>query len=253
MLTELQGLVTNWVAALAALLPFGYAFGAGMVSAVNPCGFVMLPAYLSLYLGLQETDFKARSAPRRVGRGLLVGLSVSLGFLLLFALAGLLISAGGRYLMAYAPWVGELIGIGLVLLGLWQLAGRTVYTSLGERLADRVTGVRSSTFSGFFLFGLAYAAASLSCTLPVFMIVVGTALGAGGLLNGLLQFLSYWLGMAAVVVTLTLALALFKQGVATNLRRAIPYVQRVAAVLLLGAGVYLMLYWGSAAGLVAVG
>src|SRR5438067_4106077 len=135
MLTELQGLVTNWVAALAALLPFGYAFGAGMVSAVNPCGFVMLPAYLSLYLGLQEADFKLRSAPWRVGRGLLVGASVSLGFVLLFALAGLLISAGGRYLMAYTPWIGALIGLGLVALGVWQLAGRTVYTNLGERLA----------------------------------------------------------------------------------------------------------------------
>src|SRR5438093_10814929 len=99
MLTELQGLITNWVAALAALLPFGYAFGAGMVATVNPCGFVMLPAYLSLYLGAQESDFAERSTAARLLRGLSVGLSVSLGFVLLFAAAGLVIAAGGRYLL----------------------------------------------------------------------------------------------------------------------------------------------------------
>src|SRR3954451_18569282 len=83
---SIQGLITNWIAALALLLPFGYAFGAGMVAAVNPCGFVMLPAYLSLYLGLREADFASRPAAERIVRGLAVGGSVSLGFILLFAL-----------------------------------------------------------------------------------------------------------------------------------------------------------------------
>src|SRR6476661_8888410 len=110
MLTELQGLVTNWVAALAALLPFGYAFGAGMVAAVNPCGFVMLPAYLSLYLGLREADFASRPAAERILRGVAVGGAVSMGFIVLFALAGTAISAGGRYLLAWTPWFGTLIG-----------------------------------------------------------------------------------------------------------------------------------------------
>src|SRR5207253_5133298 len=33
-----------------ASLPFGYAFAAGMVTAVNPCGFVLVPAYLGRHL-----------------------------------------------------------------------------------------------------------------------------------------------------------------------------------------------------------
>ncbi len=242
-MVEIENLAANFVAAIAALLPFGYAFGAGMVAAVNPCGFVMLPAYLSLYLGLREAEFAKRPAPERIARGLLVGASVSAGFVLLFAIAGVIISAGGRYLLASMPWVGTLIGVALVVLGLFQLAGRTLYTGLFERLADRFGGRRSATFNSFFLFGLAYAAASLSCTLPVFMVVVGTGLAAGGFLSGALQFVSYALGMALVVVTLTVALALFKQGVANMLRQAIPHIQRVAAALLLLAGVYLILYW----------
>jgi hypothetical protein len=41
---------------LANVLPLGYAFGAGMVAAVNPCGFALLPAYLALFLGGRDAD-----------------------------------------------------------------------------------------------------------------------------------------------------------------------------------------------------
>jgi cytochrome c-type biogenesis protein len=246
---EIQGLVTNWVAALAALLPFGYAFSAGMVAAVNPCGFVMLPAYLSLYLGAHEATFAERSLLSRVLRALLVGISVSGGFVLLFGAVGLAVSAGGRYLMAATPWVGVLIGLALVGLGILQLAGKSIYAGAFERLAERGTDPKASTLRGFLLFGLAYGAASLGCTLPVFLVVVGSAVASAGWLAGTLQFVSYGLGLGAIVVTLTIALALFKQGVATTLRRVVPHVQQAAAVLLLLAGVYLVIYWAPSVGL----
>jgi len=35
-MNELQILLANWMNAVAVLLPFGYSFGAGMVSTVNP-------------------------------------------------------------------------------------------------------------------------------------------------------------------------------------------------------------------------
>ena len=54
LMAELQQLFTQWVSNVANLIPLGYAFGAGMVSAVNPCGFAMLPAYLGLYLGSRD-------------------------------------------------------------------------------------------------------------------------------------------------------------------------------------------------------
>jgi len=34
--------------------PLAFAFGAGMVATVNPCGFAMLPAYLSFFLGIED-------------------------------------------------------------------------------------------------------------------------------------------------------------------------------------------------------
>jgi cytochrome c-type biogenesis protein len=243
---ELQTLLAGWVSGLAELLPFGFAFGAGMVAAVNPCGFAMLPAYLSLYLGAEEEDFEKRSAATRLLRALLVGAIVSLGFVLLFGIAGLVISAGGAAILGAMPVLGILIGAALVLLGLWMLAGRSLYAGAFERFADHVGDPKDVSLRGFFLFGLAYGVGSLSCTLPVFLMVLGTGIASGGLLSGAGQFLSLSLGMASVLVALTLALALFKQGLLKWLRKAVPYVRLASAALLVLAGAYVIYYWWSA-------
>ena len=242
-MSGLQELVTGWLTGLGALLPFGFAFGAGIVAAVNPCGFAMLPAYLSLYLGSQEEGFEKRSAVGRAFRAVLTGGVVSLGFVLLFGLAGVIVAAGGSAILGTMPRVGAVIGAGLILMGLWMLAGRTIYTSVFERLAARVGDPTSMGVRGFFLFGLAYGLASLSCTLPVFLAVMGGGLTAGSFVSGAGQFVSYGLGMTSVLLILTLALALFKRGVVSRLRGIVPYVQTLSAALLVLAGAYIVLYW----------
>ncbi|HBY99237.1 MAG TPA: hypothetical protein DEP84_35735 [Chloroflexi bacterium] len=147
-----------------------------------------------------------------------VGSSVSAGFILLFAVAGLVISAGGRVLITAMPWLGGLVGLGLIVLGIALLAGRSWSSALFEQLADRIGPGGATTQRGFFLFGVAYGLASLSCTLPIFLVVVGNALTRGDLLGNMVQFLSYALGMATVVVSLTLALGVFKAGLVHWLR-----------------------------------
>ena len=108
------------------------------------------------------------------------------------------------------------------------------------------------SLKGFLLFGIAYGAASLSCTLPVFLAVIGGSLtvsgAGGGLLAGTGQFLSFGFGMAAVLIALALALAFFKQGLLKWLRGAMPYVRLASAVLLVLAGAYIIYYWLSSGG-----
>jgi cytochrome c-type biogenesis protein len=241
--SDLQALLAGWLTELAVVLPFGFAFGAGMVAAVNPCGFAMLPAYLSLYLGAEENGFDKRPSMSRLLRALLVGATVSSGFVLLFGLAGVVISAGGNVLLEMMPALGIVIGGILVLMGLWMLAGRALHAGAFERLAGRVGDPRNVSVPGFFLFGLAYGAASLSCTLPAFLAVVGSSLASGGVLAGAGRFFGFALGMGAALVTLTGALAFFKQGLVTWLRRAVPYMHLTSAVLLVLAGAYVIFYW----------
>jgi cytochrome c biogenesis protein CcdA len=241
--SALQELLTGWITSLGALLPVGFAFGAGMVAAVNPCGFAMLPAYLSLYLGAREEEFAKRSARTRALRALQVSLAVSSGFVLLFGAAGVVVAAGGLALLGVMPWVGLSIGVVLIVVGLWMLAGRGLYASFFQRIAGRLGTPNLASPKGFFLFGLGYGAASLSCTLPVFLLVVGNGIAAGGFLPAMARFMGYALGMASVIVALTLALAFFKVGLVAWFGRAMPHVRLASAVLLLGAGVYLVLYW----------
>lgn len=242
-MNALQELATQWLTSLGALLPLGFAFGAGIVSAVNPCGFAMLPAYLSLYLGNQEAGFEKRSATGRVARALMIGLVVSLGFVLLFGVAGVIVSAGGSAILGTMPWVGVVIGVALILMGFWVLAGKSLYAGAFERFAGRIGDPKSMSIRSFFLFGLAYGLASLSCTLPVFLAVMGSSLAAGGLAASAGQFASYGLGMTSVLIVLTLALALFKGGVVSRMRSVTPYVQPISALLLVLAGGYIIYYW----------
>ncbi|MCH9044512.1 MAG: cytochrome c biogenesis protein CcdA [SAR324 cluster bacterium] len=243
-MTQLQQYFANWMGMLVDHLPVGYAFGAGMMSTVNPCGFALLPVYLSLYLGTQESGFYQTSPLLRGLKALMVAAMVSAGFVALFAAMGVLISAGGRILIAAMPWIAMVIGLGLTVLGLWMLTGRHLSLGLFSRLGSRIGDPRTTGIRGFFLFGLAFGATSLSCTLPIFLVVVGSALAAGSFLAGMAQFFSYGLGMGVVLLLLTLAVALFKEGLmVARIRKVMPYVHHVTAVLLILAGSYIIYYW----------
>lgn len=243
-MTELQQLAVSWLEVLLAYLPVSYAVGAGMVSTANPCGFAMLPAYLSLYLGARDSGFYQRSVGFRTLKALLVGLIVSAGFVTLFAIVGAGISAGGSFLIPAMPWIALFIGLSLVVLGLAMLAGRSVPAGFMGRIAGRFRKPGSSGVRGFFLFGVAFGAASLSCTLPIFLMVVGSALASGGFISGLAQFVSYGVGMGLVLIGLTLGIAIFKEGiVVSGLRAVLPWAERAAAVLVVAAGGYILYYW----------
>ena len=246
-MSDIQTFLSEFLSELAAALPFGIAFGAGMVAAVNPCGFALVPAYLSLYLGTEEEGFSERHAAYRLLRALVVGFLVSSGFVVLFAAAGFIISAGGTFLVEAAPVLGVLVGEALVVFGVWMLlARRGPYTAVFGRLAARLGDPRKVGVRGFFLFGLAYGAASLGCTLPAFLAVVGSGVAASGVVAGAVRFLGYGLGMALVLVALTVALALFKEGLVKLTRGALPFVQTASAVLLILAGAYVIFYWWTA-------
>jgi len=250
-MSEIQQVVVGWMEVLVNLLPVSYAFGAGMVSTVNPCGFAMLPAYLSVYLGAQDGAFYQRSIALRTLRALFVGLTASAGFVVLFAVIGAGVSAGGSFLIPAMPWIAVAIGVGLVALGLAMLAGRTVFAASLARVAGRIGTPGSTGVGGFFVFGVAFAAASLSCTLPIFLMVVGSALASGGFLRGLVQFITYGLGMGLVLIVLTLGIALFKEGIIeSGLWRVLPYAERAAAVFVLLSGSYILYYWLFKGGLI---
>lgn len=234
----------NLLGDLGDLFPFGFAFSAGMVSSVNPCGFAMLPAYLGLYLSDSgDADAAERSAAARLRRALLVGVTVSAGFVVLFAAVGAPIGLGARGIADAFPWIGLIIGVLLVVGGAYLLGGGKLYSNLAARVSARFGSADSKSVRSYFTFGLAYGTASLSCTLPIFLAVIGGTFTAETFLDSVLQFILYGLGMGSVILTLTVGMALFKGAVAGGLRRALPHAGTISAVMLLTAGTFIVYYW----------
>jgi cytochrome c biogenesis protein CcdA len=219
--------------------PLGLAFAAGLVATVNPCGFAMLPAYLSYFLGLDGSAEQTSSDEVGVGSALRVGAVVSSGFLVVFVTTGLLINAGVRVLIDWIPYVALAVGALMVLLGIAMLFGFQL--SIGFLKAGR--GASGRDASSVFTFGVSYALASLSCTLPVFLSVVVGSLATTSFAGGIATFVAYGLGMSVVLVALTLAVALARHGLVRRLRSVLPHVQRISAVFLIIAGLYITWFW----------
>lgn len=240
---SLSGSSSSFFGGLGIIAPLGFAFGAGVAAAFNPCGFAMLPAYMGLYLGVNNEEEK-RSVGYQLSRALIVGGSVTAGFVLLFAVAGAIIGLGARSVIgSILPWLGLGIGILLTIAGAWLLSGGKLYTALAQQMANRMGNPGQNNVKGYFLFGLSYGTASLSCTLPIFLSVVGTSFAASTIASSFAQFVLYAFGMGIVIILLTLGMALFKGAMVSGMRKAMPYIQPVGTWLMIVAGTYIVFYW----------
>ena len=245
LLISFRGGIEAGVANLAVLLPVGYAFAAGMVASVNPCGVLMLPSYVMYQL---RTEGARSSTARRALRAVLIAAVVTAGFILIFAAVGGIIAAGGQWLVSSFPYVGLIIGVVMAALGIWILATGKTLSILG---AGPVSIERERNLKNGFVFGIVYAVGSLSCTLPIFLVVVGTSLTGGGLASSFGQFIGYALGMGTIIFLVTIGAALFRRAMGRWMRLVTPYIHRVSAMFLIGAGAYLLYYWLFVSGLAA--
>ena len=96
----------------------GLAFAAGLVAALNPCGFALLPAYLTFVVG-----DSAPGRPVAVARAIAVTVAMTVGFLTVFAVFGALTIPLASAIQRYLPVVTVVVGVVLIALGLWLLTG----------------------------------------------------------------------------------------------------------------------------------
>ncbi len=203
-----------------------YALTAGALATLNPCGFALLPATLGRFLA------KGKSG---AWGGFWLGLLLGLGAFSTFAVIGFVLSLVGTALGSYIPYINLGLALILIGLGLATVLGRGLGFNLGTR-APRGAGLFE-----FYLFGIAYGLASLGCTLPVFLAIVGLSF-AKGAAAGLVALLGYGAGMAAVLVAVGVLAGLGKEELLKTLRRAGAYLEPIGGVLLLLAGGYLLGY-----------
>jgi len=216
-------------------LPFALALTAGMLAAVNPCGFALLPAYLSLLV--LGDDSPTRTAA--VTRALAATAAMTLGFAAVFGLFGLAVAPVASQVQQHLPWFTVVFGLLLLALGVWLLAGRDLPALLPK--VRRAPGVTRSVPS-MALFGGAYAVASLGCTIAPFLAIVVSAFRSGSAGEGLVLFGAYAAGMGAIVGTAALAVALTRSSAVGRLRRLGAVASRLGGGLLLLVGAYTAYY-----------
>ncbi|CAN1488854.1 CcdA Cytochrome c biogenesis protein [Mycobacteriaceae bacterium] len=209
------------------------AFVAGMVAAFNPCGFAMLPAYLTLVIDPQSGGQLAA-----VGRALAATAAMAVGFLAVFGSFGLLTVSVASTVQRYLPYVTLIIGVGLVVAGLWLLSGR-------ELRAPNLAGGRwapTARLGSMFGYGVGYAIASLSCTIGPFLAVTGSSLRGGSPAQGVLVYVAYAAGIALVVGVLAVAVALASSSMVDRLRAVLPHINRISGLILVVVGLYVGYY-----------
>lgn len=215
------------------------ALGAGMLAAINPCGFALLPAYIGIFV-LDERPGRA-TALRRAVRATA---AMTLGFAAVFAIFGLVIMPIASWVTGQLPWFTVVLGVTLAVAGAWVLLGRRLPSLPVPRVRGRGRSPRPVTDSLASMagFGASYAVASLGCTIAPFLAVVVTAFRAGSALEGSVLFLAYASGMGLVVGAAAVAVALARRGVLDWMRRAGPVLPRIAGALLMVAGAYVAWY-----------
>lgn len=213
-----------------------YTFTLGLVAAVNPCGFPLLPAYLA---GFAVSE-PGRGWAARTAHALTAGACVTAGFVLTFGVAGVLVSSGITLIAGWIPWVMLGVGAALAVLGVSGLAGKHLNVRLP--IVRFGNGSGASAMAGF---GVAYAIGSLSCTLPLFLAGVASSFTRAGILSGLITFIVYALGMGVFVIAASLIAAQLGAESLRALRPVMRFVPAIASALVTVAGIYLIYYWAT--------
>ena len=218
---------------------FAYSFILGVLAAVNPCGFVLLPTYLIFFLGTREEP--NLKTGERLRRALVVSSGISIGFLAIFFVIGVISRLFTQWIELNAKYASLAIGIVLVIGGARMLTGWTPKFAVPQ-----IGGVQTKTFRATVVYGVAYAVASIGCTIGFLTTAVFGSIALHGFVSGVLSILLYGLGMAMLVTALTVSLAFAKTGILTIVKNQLHLIQRLGAIFVTLTGIYLVFYWYAA-------
>lgn len=207
------------------------AFLAGVLAAFNPCGFVLLPAYLaSIIVG--ENDHTQGWTTHI--RALKFSAGMTSGFIFVFGGFALLLSSVSSSIGRYLPVVTLLVGFVLILVSVSLIFGRTLIL---RKLANPNIAPTRGWLSQIG-YGLSFALASLSCTIGPFLAITVAAIAKGNIFNTFTLFAIYAIGMGSVVLVLALLVSTAQIGLISKLKRSQGAISKFSGYFLLLVGLY---------------
>ena len=209
---------------------------AGVLATFNPCGFALLPAYLSALVIGSETDNKSSAAI--YARAFRFSAGMALGLVAVFSAFALIVFPFSLSLEQYLPVVTALIGLFLIVFGIQLLRGKSpaLKRIFNPNIAPKKQFI---TQIGY---GVTFALGSLSCTIGPFLAIASTALASGSVLTIVSSFSLYGLGMAITVLILALLTAATNRALISKIRGATPVIEKITAILVIVVGIYISFY-----------
>lgn len=214
------------------LTTLSIAYSAGFLAVLAPCALPMLPSFVSYFMNTENSNSSLKSA-------LGFGITTVAGFLTVFLTIGILPSFALNMVASKISYIAPFIGVILIVLGLGNLFG-DIFSNIPviKTITPEGTG-----FKAFFLYGLGYGAASMSCSFPVFILLILQSATAGGFISILAMFLAYGFGAGSILIPLTLALTFSKDLMYQKIISVLPHVKKINSGILILAGIY-MIYYG---------
>ena len=246
----------------------GLAFIAGLACFFSPCAFPLLPGYITFYFQQRASLSKRKeeeaaatgaAAPAKVsaGRSALTGLKLGSfsggGVMMVYLVIGVivigLVSVGMRISGVAISYMKPIVGAILVLMGVLTVLDVPINTGYitapFSRLKEKIRpskGVQQVSFSpsGLFLYGVAYGSASASCSVPVFIALVGVSVSTGNPMDALVTFLVFLFSLWLLMAFMTALLSVSEEKVRRGLMRHYIAIKKITGVVFLVAGAYLL-------------
>ncbi|MBM32371.1 MAG: hypothetical protein CL764_05895 [Chloroflexi bacterium] len=232
---------SNSISAILDLIPLSFSFGAGALTAVNPCGFAMLPIYLSMYLKRSRNEKK--SFINKFNNSIFIVSTIGMGFLFLFVTFGLLVGIGGEFLSVFIPIISIALGIIVLYMGSNQLLNEQSYIPFFQQIASKIGDPKNTNLKSFFVFGISYGIASIGCSLPLFIALITNSLKSQNILSSITHFISYAFGMIFIVGIVTGFISIFSNIKIPFLSQISKRASSISGIILCIVGVYLLIYW----------
>ena len=220
---------------------FGYSFIAGSLAAVNPCGIVMLPVYLALYVNGEENN-NSQNFSNKINNSLKVIFSVGSGFIVLFIVISILIYFSQSLIGQVIPFLSIFMSVLIIYFGVGEILNKKTFNSSLMRLANKIGNPKNRGMIPYVLFGISYGLVSVGCALPIFISIVTKTLN-DSFLDIIVNFIFYSLGMLSIITFLTLS-TLFSVNTYSKINNFFrKYSSIIFGLFLTIAGVYMLSYW----------
>lgn len=212
-----------------------FSFIQGVFAFFAPCAVALLPAYIVSFISRNEDVQNSKF--QILLKGLKLAFFSILGILAIYIIAGGFIVLAAELIKSYMKYVAIFLGVMLVVIAILMLLGKEFSLNIHINQKKYDNEIKEA-----FFFGVAYAIGALGCLFPLFLVVASQALSEPNTLLGASYIIAYFVGISLLMIITIISSIFAKDFISKKIRFILPYMQKISAVLLIVAGIYIIYY-----------